>query len=102
MTGKEKCRYLRNLRIEMAKKYDVEYTPIECNHTGDCSGTCVPCEHELEDLSWRIQKKLGLDVPSCDTVRRREEIEENEKMAEIYKRRFSNPFETQLMGVIED
>lgn len=48
--GKEKCEILKAIRTYVADKYGVEYTPSECNHKGECQGTCPKCDGELADL----------------------------------------------------
>lgn len=57
--GKEICRILREIRISVAKEYGIVYTPKECHHEGDCSGTCPACENELEYLNRMLEKKSG-------------------------------------------
>lgn len=54
--GKEKCDILRRIRQDVAEKYGLDYSPTECNHQGDCSGTCPKCDAELKDL----QRQLAL------------------------------------------
>lgn len=61
MTGKEKCEFLRTIRINMAAKNGIPYTPKECNHEGGCMGTCPLCEFETKDLMEKLQKKLELE-----------------------------------------
>lgn len=56
-TGKEKCEYLRRLRQKIAERYSIEYHPMECNHIGDCIGTCPQCDKELRELTSLINKK---------------------------------------------
>lgn len=54
--GKEKCDILRRIRQDVAEMYGLDYSPTECNHQGDCSGTCPKCDAELKDL----QRQLAL------------------------------------------
>ena len=54
MTGKEKCEYLRDLRVKMAAMYGVPYTPQECNNKGDCSGSCPMCDNEAMMIMEKI------------------------------------------------
>lgn len=44
MTGKEKCELLRSIRKEIADRNGIIFEPSECNHRGDCSGTCPLCD----------------------------------------------------------
>lgn len=49
--GKQKCRFLKALRMEFAKRNNIDYTPAECHHKGDCLGTCPACDAELKFLN---------------------------------------------------
>lgn len=49
-TGKDICNQLRKIRVEIAKRNGIDFSPAECNHKGDCSGTCPVCEQELDYL----------------------------------------------------
>ena len=35
MTGKEKCKILKEIRKEIAQKNDIEWVVNECRHKGD-------------------------------------------------------------------
>ena len=45
-----------------ADKYGLEYEPHECNHEGDCSGTCPLCDAELQDLNRQMREKGITDL----------------------------------------
>lgn len=55
--GKKKCNALRELRMKIAKANDIEYTPVECAHKGDCAGTCPLCEQELAELTKKLRER---------------------------------------------
>jgi heterodisulfide reductase subunit C len=57
--GKIKCRYLRGLRIRFAKLNNIEYSPAECYHKGDCRGTCPACDTELKYLEKSLREKVS-------------------------------------------
>lgn len=61
-TGKEKCELLKSVRIRIAKKYGLSYSPTECTHEGDCLGTCPMCDAELMDLQKQLDAKGLSDV----------------------------------------
>ena len=61
-TGKEKCEILRHIRQDVADRYGLQYTPTECKHQGDCSGTCPKCDAELEDLQRQLASRGIEDV----------------------------------------
>lgn len=56
-TGKEKCEILRRIRQDIAERYGLQYTPLECKHQGDCAGTCPKCDAELEDLQRQLESR---------------------------------------------
>jgi len=64
MNGKEKCELLKKTRVKIAEANNIPYVPEECNHKGDCPGTCPVCEKELEYLTYAIEqlKKQGKKV----------------------------------------
>ena len=55
--GKIKCKLLRCIRVQFAQINNIEYTPIECHHVGDCKGTCPACDAELKYLEKCAQEK---------------------------------------------
>lgn len=71
--GKEKCEIMKAIRTYVANKYGVEYTPSECNHNGDCQGTCPRCDAELTELQEKLKAKGILDIRGdvklCDMVK---------------------------------
>lgn len=55
--GKAKCQILRKLREEIAAQIGCESLPShQCNHEGDCIGTCPLCEYEVEMLNRAIRQ----------------------------------------------
>lgn len=56
-TGKDICNQLRKIRVEIAKRNGIDFSPAVCDHKGDCSGTCPVCEQELEYLQKKIEEK---------------------------------------------
>ena len=57
MTGKQKCRILRELRREIAAANDLTYVTEECKFKGECRGTCPKCEAEVRDLERQLDLK---------------------------------------------
>jgi len=49
--GKEKCEYLKRLRREICKKWELDVDIAECDITEGCIGTCPRCEQELREIS---------------------------------------------------
>ena len=62
--GKQICETLRGVRIEIARANEIDYTPRECHHEGDCAGTCPACESEMRWLEGqlRLRQSLGKAV----------------------------------------
>jgi len=60
--GKEKCEILKAIRMKIAEKYGLDYTPSECNNDGECIGTCPKCEAELTDLQKQLEAKGITDI----------------------------------------
>lgn len=54
MKGKQICNTLRDIRLSIAQANDIDYTPVECNHNGDCLGTCPQCEKELKYIERQL------------------------------------------------
>jgi hypothetical protein len=47
MTGKNKCKILKEIRSKIAKENDIPFITKECTYQGQCKGTCPKCEQEL-------------------------------------------------------
>lgn len=64
MTGKDKCRILKDVRREIAEQNEIVWDTAECTHKGDCRGTCPHCENEVRKLEKELEKrrKLGKTV----------------------------------------
>lgn len=55
--GKKICETLKQIRLDIARANEIEYTPCDCNHEDDCAGTCPTCDNELMYLEREIAKK---------------------------------------------
>ena len=65
MTGKEKCKLLRQIRQEIADSNCIVYITTECTYEGDdCLGTCPKCDQEIAYLDAELKRKIakGEDV----------------------------------------
>ena len=60
MKGKQICKALKEIRLNIAQANDIEYTPAECNHKGDCLGTCPQCEKELRYIERQLLRRQTL------------------------------------------
>lgn len=74
MDGREKCEFLRKIRVNIAMLNGLDYTPSECHHGGWCSGTCPACEKEADNLMRQLQSKeaagcsIKVDVESIKVL----------------------------------
>ena len=74
MDGREKCEFLRKIRVNIAMLNGLTYTPSECHHGGWCSGTCAACEKEADNLMRQLQSKeaagcsIKIDVESIKVL----------------------------------
>ena len=58
--GKEKCKILKQIRAEIAKNNDIEWIIDECEHKGNCPGTCPKCEAEVRELEKKLEERKSL------------------------------------------
>ena len=60
MSGKERCRVLKEIRMQIARNNDIRYAVDECGHKGECRGTCPRCEAELRYLEEQLARRQRL------------------------------------------
>lgn len=60
MTGKNKCKILKQIRKQIAADNDIEFITSECKHQGECTGTCPKCEAEVRYLENELAKRQQL------------------------------------------
>ena len=58
--GKNTCKILKDIRIQIAESNDIEFVTSECKYQGDCSGTCPKCEAELRYLEAELNRRRQL------------------------------------------
>lgn len=47
MSGKSKCKILKQIRQQIAAENNIEFVTAECRFQGECAGTCPKCEAEV-------------------------------------------------------
>ena len=57
--GKSTCKLLKNIRQQIADANGISYRPKECQHKGDCAGTCPACEEEIRYLERELKARKG-------------------------------------------
>ena len=78
MTGKEKCKYLKELRATIAEAYNISgFEYKECEFQGECDGTCPVCDEEAQLLYDKL-KERGLDVDASALKSNEEYIKNTE------------------------
>ncbi|MBQ7337071.1 MAG: hypothetical protein IJW40_01320 [Clostridia bacterium] len=58
--GKKTCKILKEIRAQIAAENDIFYVTSECQHKGDCAGTCPKCEAEVRYLEKELEKRARL------------------------------------------
>ena len=66
--GKEKCEILKAIRNYVALKYNLDFEPSECDHQGNCPGTCPKCDAELADLQKQLEAKGIKDIAADEKL----------------------------------
>lgn len=59
--GRKICETLKSVRKSIAEANNICYEPRECNHKGDCNGTCPACEAEVKyiESELSLRKRMG-------------------------------------------
>ncbi|WP_449020842.1 carboxypeptidase-like regulatory domain-containing protein [Prevotella jejuni] len=57
--GKSTCKLLKDIRQQIADANGISYQPKECQHKGDCAGTCPACEEEIRYLERELKVRKG-------------------------------------------
>lgn len=57
MTGKSKCKILKEIRRQIAAQNDIDFVTADCKFQGNCSGTCPKCESEVRYLEDELRKR---------------------------------------------
>ena len=57
--GKSTCKLLKDIRQQIADANGISYRPKECQHKGDCAGTCPACEEEIRYLECELKARKG-------------------------------------------
>lgn len=57
MSGKSKCKILKEIRQKIADENDIPFVTSTCKYNGNCAGTCPKCEEELAYLESELLKR---------------------------------------------
>ena len=58
--GKKICEQLKQIRCDIARNNDIPFETRECQHQGECSGTCPRCEAEVRYLETELVRRNRL------------------------------------------
>lgn len=61
--GKTICELLKKVRRQVAEANDIDYSPVECTHKGDCAGTCPACEAERGYIESQLSRRQESGSP---------------------------------------
>ena len=61
--GKKVCELLKDIRKQISYDNGIEYTPMKCENEGDCLGTCLQCDKELNELQEILDKINSCNEP---------------------------------------
>lgn len=81
--GKNICKYLKQVRKNIAAENNIPLEQTECTYKGECLGTCPHCEAEVQYIEQELTKKgkmnilgkaaaiagLSLSMVACNTGR---------------------------------
>ena len=62
--GKQVCKILKDIRKQIAEENDIEFITSECQHKGDCAGTCPKCEAEVRYLETQLARRRAAGFPA--------------------------------------
>lgn len=57
MSGKSKCKILKQIRQQIAAANDIAFVNKECKFQGKCSGICPKCEAEVRYLEQQLERR---------------------------------------------
>ena len=57
MSGKNKCKILKEIRQNIADANEIPFVTAECKYQGNCKGTCPKCEEEVAYLENELKKR---------------------------------------------
>ena len=58
--GKRICETLKVISRDIAVANEIDYSPTQCTHEGDCAGTCPKCESETRWLERQLRARQAL------------------------------------------
>ena len=60
--GKNICKYLKEVRKNIANEYNIPLEQEECTFEGECNGTCPHCEAEVKYIEQELSKKGKMNI----------------------------------------
>ena len=60
--GKNICKYLKEVRKNIANENNIPLEQEECTFEGECNGTCPHCEAEVQYIEQELSKKGKMNI----------------------------------------
>lgn len=60
--GKNICKYLKEVRKNIANENNIPLEQEECTFEGECNGTCPHCEAEVKYIEQELSKKGKMNI----------------------------------------
>ena len=60
--GKNICKYLKEVRKNIAEENNIPLEQTECTYKGECLGTCPHCEAEVQYIEQELSKKGKMNI----------------------------------------
>ncbi|MBO7134703.1 MAG: hypothetical protein J6W06_11185 [Bacteroidales bacterium] len=60
--GKNICKYLKEVRKNIAAENNIPLEQTECTYKGECLGTCPHCEAEVQYIEQELAKKGKMNI----------------------------------------
>jgi len=60
--GKNICKYLKEVRKNIADENNIPLEQTECTFEGECNGTCPHCEAEVKYIEQELSKKGKMNI----------------------------------------
>ena len=60
--GKNICKYLKEVRKNIATENNIPLEQEECTYEGECLGTCPHCEAEVQYIEQELSKKGKMNI----------------------------------------
>lgn len=89
MDGKTKCRFLKEMRKQIADENNIPFEISDCDYEGDCRGTCQKCDEELQYLTKLLKEKESqgehVTIPKRSIEKSNTTVSDHQERIDKYK-----------------